>query len=204
MDTGASSHMSSNAGKLNSSTLVYNSPPIIVGNGTKLPVTHRASTHIPTTRSPLSLPNVLVSPSLVKNLISVCSLTRDNNVSVEFDAFGFSVKDLPTHSVILLCNSDGELYPLAPSPPEALTTTVTSTPTIELWHQRLGHPGRHTLQQNLPCLEFISTKPATCEACQLGKHVRLPFSDSSSVSYVPFQIVHADVWTSLVHLPCVD
>jgi len=125
MDTGASSHMSSNAGKLNSSTLVYNSPPIIVGNGTKLPVTHRASTHIPTTRSPLSLPNVLVSPSLVKNLISVCSLTRDNNVSVEFDAFGFSVKDLPTRSVILRCNSDGELYPLASSPPEALTATST-------------------------------------------------------------------------------
>ena len=28
--------------------------------------------------------------------------------------------------------------------------------------------------------------------------MRLPFSDSSSVSYVPFQIVHADVWTSPV------
>jgi len=103
---------------------------------------------------------------------------------MEFDAFGFSVKDLPTRSVILRCNSDGELYPLAPSPPQALVAT--STPTVELWHQRLGHPGRHTLQQTLPRLEFISTKPATCEACQLGKHVRLPFSDSSSFSYVPF------------------
>jgi len=143
MDTGASSHMSSNASKLNSSTPVYNSPPIVIDNGATLPVTHRASTHIPTARSPLSLPNVLVSPSLVKNLISVRSLTRDNNVSVEFDAFGFSVKDLPTRSVILRCNSDGELYPLASSTPEALTAT--STPTVELWHQRLGHPGRHTL-----------------------------------------------------------
>lgn len=34
--------------------------------------------------------------------------------------------------------------------------------------------------------------------CQLGKHVRLPFSSSTSVSYVPFQVVHADVWTSPV------
>jgi len=130
MDTGASSHMSSDVGKLNSSTPVYNSPPIVVGNGATLPVTHRASTHIPTARSPLSLPNVLVSPSLVKNLISVRSLTRDNNVSVEFDAFGFSVKDLPTRSVILRCNSDDEFYPLAPSPLEALAAT--STPTVEL------------------------------------------------------------------------
>jgi hypothetical protein len=190
--------MSSNAGNLSSPTPVYNSPPITVGNGAALPVTHRASTLIPTNRAPLSLSNVLVSPSLVKNLVSVRSLTRDNNVSVEFDAFGFSVKDIPTRSVILRCNSDGELYPLAPTAPEALAVTVDTPPTVELWHQRLGHPGRQALQQTLPSLEFISTKSATCKARQLGKHVRLPFSDSSSISYVPFQIVHADVWTSPV------
>ena len=39
----------------------------------------------------------------------------------------------------------------------------------------------------------------TCEACQLSKHVRLSFSSSVSVSYVPFQIVPADVWTSPIH-----
>jgi transposase InsO family protein len=32
----------------------------------------------------------------------------------------------------------------------------------------------------------------TCHACQLGKHTRLPFFDSSSFSF------HADVWTSHV------
>ena len=37
-----------------------------------------------------------------------------------------------------------------------------------------------------------------CSSCQFGKHVRLPFSSSASVSYVPFQIIHADVWTSPV------
>jgi len=84
--------MSSNAGNLFSPTPGYNSPPITVGNGAALPVTHRSSTIIPTSRTPLFLSNVLVSPSLVKNLVSVCSLTCDNNVSVEFDAFGFSVK----------------------------------------------------------------------------------------------------------------
>lgn len=135
MDTGASSHMSSNAGTFPSSTPLSNFPPITVGNGATMPVTHRASTVIPTSHSqyPLNLPNILVSPSLVKNLISVRSLTRDNNVSVEFDAFGFSVKDLPTRSVILRCNSNGELYPLASSKPEVTATAlVTSTPTVEL------------------------------------------------------------------------
>lgn len=100
--------------------------------------------------------------------------------------------------MILRCNSDGELYPLAPASLGAFIATVTSTPTVQLWHQRLGHPGRQALRQTLPDLEFTSTKPTTCDACQLGMHVRLPFSDSSSISYVPFQIVHADMWTSPV------
>jgi hypothetical protein len=101
LDTGASSHMASNSRNLSRPTPVYNSLPITVGNDATLPVTHRASSSIPTTKIPLLLNNVLVSPSLVKNLISVRSLTHDNNVLVEFDPFGFSVKDLPTNSVIL-------------------------------------------------------------------------------------------------------
>jgi len=48
-------------------------------------------------------------------------------------------------------------------------------------------------------LEFVPSKLCPVyDSCQLGKHVRLPFSSSSLVSYVPFQIVHADVWTSPV------
>ena len=38
----------------------------------------------------------------------------------------------------------------------------------------------------------------TCEACYLGKHVRLPFSASTSVSTFPFKLLHSDVWTSPV------
>lgn len=84
LDTDASSYMSSDA-----------------GNGTTLPVTHRASTSIATAHSPLQLKNILVSPSLVKNLIYVRTLTHDNNVIVKFDPFGFLIKDLPTHIVLL-------------------------------------------------------------------------------------------------------
>ena len=151
---------------------------------------------IATARSPLILNNVLVSPSLVKNLISVHSLTRYNNVSVEFDPFGFSIKDLPTQTMLLRCNSHGNLYPL-PLHPSSTEALVTLAPTVDLWHQRLGHPGRRTLQHTLSYLEFVPSKLASVyDSCQLGKHVRLPFTSSSLVSYVPFQIVHADVWTS--------
>jgi hypothetical protein len=77
------------------------------------------------------------------------------------------------------------LYPLAPSSPAAF---FTSAPTTNLWHQHLGHPRRHTFTKTLSQLDFLPTKslPSTCEACQLGKHVRLPFAYSKSVSLVPF------------------
>jgi hypothetical protein len=128
LDTGASSHMSSNPGNFISPQPISNSAPITVGNGSTMSVTRRAHTVIPTTHSHLHLNNVLATPSLVKNLISIRTLTRDNNVSVEFDPFGFSIKD-PTDTVLLRCNSHGKLYPLTPSSPKALITTA---PTIEL------------------------------------------------------------------------
>jgi hypothetical protein len=33
----------------------------------------------------------------------------------------------------------------------------------------------------------------------MGKHARLPFNNSTSQSYFPFQLLHSDVWTSPVY-----
>ncbi|XP_012703569.1 uncharacterized protein LOC105914902 [Setaria italica] len=64
-------------------------------------------------------------------------LTRDNNCSIEFDAYGFSVKDLQTKTVLLRCNSNGDLYTIPHDmPPRCHVATVSP----ELWHSRLGHP----------------------------------------------------------------
>ncbi|GJR69197.1 ribonuclease H-like domain-containing protein [Tanacetum coccineum] len=38
--------------------------------------------------------------------------------------------------------------------------------------------------------------PVLCHACQLGKHVRLPFVSSNTIISSCFDIVHSDVWTS--------
>ena len=54
---------------------------------------------------------------------------------------------------------------------------------------------------SLPCLHpLISVVNKStehfCNACQLWKHTRLPFTSTISDSYFPFQLLHADVWTS--------
>lgn len=62
--------------------------------------------------TPLSLKNVLHAPQLIKNLVDVRRFTHDNSVSVEFDPFGFSMKDLQMGMLIMRYLSSGDLYPL--------------------------------------------------------------------------------------------
>jgi hypothetical protein len=71
MDSGASSHVTGKAGNLTAthSNLGLNSQHIIVGIGSKLHILAVGSVKI--SSLPLHLQNVLVSPSIVKNLIFV-------------------------------------------------------------------------------------------------------------------------------------
>ncbi|GJR48044.1 ribonuclease H-like domain-containing protein [Tanacetum coccineum] len=128
MDTGASSYLNFNASNLSTIFDKRLFPSIHVGDGKSIPSHHL----------PLHLHNVLVTPNIIKNLNSVRQFARDNNYTIEFDAFGFSVKDYLTRHILLRCDSSGDLYPVTkPSTfPIAFLSISAST-----WHQRLGHPG---------------------------------------------------------------
>ncbi|GJW72649.1 ribonuclease H-like domain-containing protein [Tanacetum coccineum] len=68
-----------------------------------------------------------------------------------------------------------------------------------MWHQRLGHPGGDVLRRLVSNNVISCNKekpPVLCHACQLGKHVRLPFASSNTVVTSCFDIIHSDVWTS--------
>lgn len=163
---------------------------IVVGNVNSMSVSHVGCVSLSTPVSPLHLNNVLISPNLIKNLISV---------SVEFDPCGFSIKDLRTKTVLLRCDSSGELYPLRSPSTRSLgaPSALLAANNTSLWHARLGHPGDASLQQILHSFDLSCVKDDdhTCHACRLGKHVRLPFSTSNSISSIPSQLLHCDVWT---------
>jgi hypothetical protein len=50
-----------------------------------------------------------------------------------------------------------------------------------------------TRSATIPCTR--SHDEHLCHACQLGRHVRLPFSSSSHATHA-FDLVHFDLWTS--------
>jgi len=169
---------------------------IVVGNGATLPVVGTGYSTLP---GPFRLNNVLLAPDIIKNLLSVRQFTTDNFVSVEFDPLGVSVKDLRTRNILLRCNSSGPLYTLQlPSSPTD-TCALVATPSPTTWHRHLGHPGKAALQRLAQSSSIFcskSTEDSICHACQLGRHVRLPFASSLSRAPKPFDLIHCDLWTS--------
>ncbi|GJY55513.1 ribonuclease H-like domain-containing protein [Tanacetum coccineum] len=195
MDTGATTHLNDSISSLSNifNKCIY--PSVSVGDGYSIPVINSGHSILPTSSRPLHLKNVLITPNIVKNLIYVRQFVRDNHCTVEFDPFGFSVKDFQTRRVLLRCDSSGDLYPVTESssiPHVFLTSQYT-------WHQRLGHPGSEVLRRVLSNNSISCNKeksPVLCHACQLGKHVKLPFVSSSTFVSSCFDIIHSDLWTS--------
>ncbi|GKD63586.1 ribonuclease H-like domain-containing protein [Tanacetum coccineum] len=198
MDTGASSHLADNAGILTSFSNSSMYPSVFVGNGYSIPVTHTGHSFLHTSSKPLHLNHVLVTPHLIKNLISVRQFTRDKDVFVKFDAYGFSVKDYQTERLLLRCDSTGDLYPVTQQP-SSQTPVVLLSFSSTTWHRRLGHPEDDVLRR-LESKNLISCRKsklsALCHACQLGKHAKLSFYNFESSVDSVFEIIHSDIWTS--------
>lgn len=158
MDTGATNHITTQPGTLDSLFNKRIFSFVTIGNGFSAVITKTGHTTIPSRQRPLHLRDVLVCPSIIKNLVSVKRFVKDNNCTVEFDPLGFSIKDLPTRITLLRCDSSGPLYSIVPSSASSspsLSTFTVSSNNNNLWHRRLGHPGISTLS-SLVSLGFIN------------------------------------------------
>lgn len=200
MDSGATSHLTNAAGNLKSVFKHSIGKTVTVANGGKIPISSSGSYSFQTHHRPLSLQSVLVTPAVIKNLISVRRFTKDNSCSVEFDPLGFSVKDLQTRKTILRSDSTGDLYPLLPFQNKATSSpSVFLTASSDVWHRRLAHPNDQILNSLLSSSVLSCNKRDAfhlCSACQIAKHTKLPFSISQSTTKDPFEIIHSDLWTS--------
>jgi hypothetical protein len=95
----------------------------------------------------------------------------------------------------------GDLYPFFPVASSSTTALTTTASSSSLWHRRLGHLGPAALSKLISSNAISCNKHIDdhiCHACQLGRHVRLPFSVSNSRAVNPFDLIHCDLWTSPV------
>ena len=118
MDSGASSHMSAHPGILTASHQPSHSLPshIVVGNGSLIPITATGTAYLHYPNHSFELNDVLVSPHIIKDLISARRFARDNWCAVLLDPFGLSVKDYQPRIEIARCNNSRDLYPSRRTP----------------------------------------------------------------------------------------
>jgi hypothetical protein len=123
---------------------------------------------------------------------------------MEFDPFGLSVKEISTWNVTTRCNSSGHLYTMhlhshaAPSLPMSAPSAVVALASI--WHRCLSHPSVDFLSKLSHDSSVICSRCThdLCHARQLGRHILLPFLSSNFRADNNFNLIHYDLWTSLV------
>ena len=111
LDSGATHHTTPISESLESKSEYHESSKLLVGNGSALPITHVGQLNISASK-PLHLRNILLVPSIKKNLISISQFTLHNDVTVEFDASCCYVKDKQTKTILVQGKLNNGLYQL--------------------------------------------------------------------------------------------
>nr|KYP52269.1 Retrovirus-related Pol polyprotein from transposon TNT 1-94 [Cajanus cajan] len=170
----------------------------------------------------LSLKDLLLVPTLTKNLISVSKFTKDNNFYFVFYPYSCFVKSQDLNETLLegKLGEDG-LYRFHPSLANNQSLkadiknnsiSVSSEPCIFLsekckntvpstykqWHLRLGHPHHDALIKALKiCNIHIPTVNKISDfgdSCCIAKSHRIPSQPSITVYSKPLEFIFLDVW----------
>jgi GAG-pre-integrase domain/Integrase core domain len=139
----------------------------------------------------LSLLDALYVPALRVRLLSMLSLNRHNGVTTHFSSDSCWITDLSGSTIstgILLKSQNLYVLPqqicphtrIAQAPLPAQVLLSQAILTLKTWHRRLGHCNIQTIinmarsgvADDMPI--DLSTLPAKCTACILGKQVRTP------------------------------
>ena len=88
---------------------------LMLGDGSQRLISHIGHMNLPTSRS-LKLKNILLVPAITKNLISVSKFSPENDVIVEFDSTGFSVRNKKSKVVLLQGKPSVQYKRLSPVP----------------------------------------------------------------------------------------
>lgn len=149
-----------------------------------------------------TIPSVLYTPGITKNLLSVGSLT-DQQKTIVFRLRGCFVIDNATLSIEAFAYRENQrgLYRLQTDSPtlEPEAHSLRLRPQAVLWHRRLGHfhargMRRMILSGAVEGLPQFQIPTHTCNGCQFGKHARtkVPKETIFHASKI-LELIHSDV-----------
>ncbi|KAL9426217.1 hypothetical protein AB3S75_033067 [Citrus x aurantiifolia] len=138
LDSGATHHLTNSMANMHVSNEFRGNDKLIIGDGKCLSITHVGNTNLTIQSSKIqsastciALKDILLVPSITKNLISVSRLTTDNDVSVEFLGSVCFVKDILKGKILLLGIAKKCLYKLQlSSSPQSTFTSFLSQSSI--------------------------------------------------------------------------
>lgn len=112
MDSGASHHVINDPSVIEQGTKIPYKNHLLVGIGQSINVESVGKYAIVCNNqgSSLKLNELLHIPKISKNLIIVSQLASDNNILVEFDYFGYTMKDKLTGKVLIQGVQNEGLY----------------------------------------------------------------------------------------------
>lgn len=85
--------MTNDVGKFTNSKTNHGKDMIYAGNGESLSISHFDDLNMSRSHGKVRLKDVLVVPSLTKNLLFVSKMIYDNPCTIEFNSFSFLIKD---------------------------------------------------------------------------------------------------------------
>ena len=194
LDSGATNHMTFDASILRDQCLPKCSS-IANANGVSYLVTGVGRVDL---TSSLSLEHTLLIPALSNNLLSAPQVTSQLNCLVLIYPNFCLLHNISSGEIIGRGTKRGGLYyvdDVCASRSLSAKGSRIEEDQIWLWHRRLGHVSFGYLAHLFPDL-FSKCKPLDfqCETCILEKIHRVPYLPSSSQKFVPFSLVHSDVW----------
>ena len=147
--------------------------------------------------SKISISDVFHVPKLSYNLLSVGQLV-ELGYRIILDYFGCFVQDPRTRQELGTGYGIGRLFEISciRLPATGVSVATSSSPSLSLWHSRLGYASSSWVQQLVSrgLLGPVSKDNFDYVPCQLGKQPALPFHNSKSMSTGIFNSIHSNVW----------
>ncbi|PKU68147.1 Retrovirus-related Pol polyprotein from transposon TNT 1-94 [Dendrobium catenatum] len=196
LDSGASTHLTNSLDNLSISTPYQGTDNITIGDGSSVNISHTGAGILPTPSRKLHLSNILHSPLIHYNLLSISQLTKDNNVSIIFDPTGFMLKDMTNNKVLLRGPCNAGLYTIPIEHTTMNKALAVHTSSTSSWHHRLGHPHQQIYDLLSSCNPNLKLGKHifSCNSCAVSKCHKLKFEHNKHRQVSTLDIIHSDVW----------